>query len=282
VAGAAAGAAVLSDILADQPTDARTLAEIYDLEHDAIVEDLHFYAEMARREGPAILDLGCGSGRLFPAFLDGGATRIAGIDGSPALLERARARIERDPRLRAASEIGALELSLGDVRTARAHDRFDLVVLAGVLSHLDGPTDATRALANARSHLADGGAVVVDLVGPGGLPDRDLPASVDWTLAVNGARLVRTSGLAVSRTADGLRVDYATETERVEPGGTISRLPARFRLWYPSLSGLLSIVEEADLDVDVTFGSYELDALDEQSERCIMVLRRPTTTPRRG
>ena len=42
----------LSDILAGQPGDAELLAEIYDLEHDAIDEDLAFYREMgAARAG---------------------------------------------------------------------------------------------------------------------------------------------------------------------------------------------------------------------------------------
>ncbi|MGH2401253.1 MAG: class I SAM-dependent methyltransferase, partial [Candidatus Limnocylindria bacterium] len=99
----------LSDILAGQPTDAALLAEIYDLEHDEIDEDLGFYREIARRHPGPVIDLGCGSGRLFRPLLAGGATRIVGIDGSPPLLERAAARVEADDRLRAERDAGRIE-----------------------------------------------------------------------------------------------------------------------------------------------------------------------------
>ena len=97
-----------SDIFAGQPSDPDLLAEIYDIEHDQIVEDLAFYREMTRRARGAVLDLGCGSGRLFEAFLRGGAPRVVGVDGSPALLRRARRRIRRSPTLSSASEDGRL------------------------------------------------------------------------------------------------------------------------------------------------------------------------------
>ena len=83
------------DIFAGQPTDADLLAELYDLEHDPVVEDLVFYREQTRRSGPAVLDLGCGSGRLLRSFAAGKGRRIVGVDGSAALLRRAEARGRR-------------------------------------------------------------------------------------------------------------------------------------------------------------------------------------------
>ena len=54
---------------------------------------------MVRRHPGAVMDLGCGSGRLFASFVAGGATRVVGIDGSRALLDRARSRVAGDPGL---------------------------------------------------------------------------------------------------------------------------------------------------------------------------------------
>ena len=271
---ARSGSLGLSDILAGQAVDEAVLAELYDLEHDEIGEDLVFYREWARRMGGATIDLGCGSGRLFDVLLEGGAQRIVGIDGSRALLERARSRIDADQRLRAGRDDGRIELALGDVRTLRRPDRFWLAILAGVLAHLDGPEDALRALDAARRILESDGLLIVDMLGPGSLPPHDLPLSVDWEKADGDRRVVRRSQLTRHEAPEGMRVDYRTLTDLIEADGTIARLPASFRLWYPSPGGLIGLAEEAELVVEAAFGSHDLDPLEEDSERCIIVLRR--------
>ena len=272
----------LNDILGGQPADASLLAEIYDLEHDAIHEDLAFYRQIARRHPGAVIDLGCGSGRLFGPLLAGGATRLVGIDGSPSLLERAEGRIEADGYLRSARSEGRIELVEGDVRRVRRRDRFALAILAGVVAHLDGPEDALRALVCARRLLARDGVLVVDTLGPGGLPAHDLPLSMDWERSEDGRRMVRRSKLERRETPEGLRVSYATLTDVVRADGTISRLPASWRLWYPSPEALVALAAEAELAVESVFGSHDLDPLNEESERCIVVARPTTADPGKG
>jgi hypothetical protein len=171
---------------------------------------------------------------------------------------------------------------LDDVREVARPERYELAVLAGVLSHLDGPDDASRALAAARRLLADDGVLVVDVVGPGGLPTEDLPLSVDWDRIVEGRRVVRRSRIERVAAVDGLRVAYETLTDLEEPDGTMARLPARFGLWYPSPSALLTLAKEANLEIEATYGSHDLDPLDEDSERCIAVMRPATAAPGRG
>jgi len=236
------------------------------------VEDLAFYASWADRYPTAILDLGCGSGRLFGAMLDGGAERIVGVDGSPALLERASARIQADDHLREASKAGRIELSTGDVRTVARRDRFSLVIIAGVLAHLEGPEDALRTMSAAATLLAPDGVLIVDTLGPGALPVDDLPLSLDWERRLGERRIVRRSRLDRREVPEGLRVEYSTLTDLVEANGTITRLPASFRLWYPSVEVTVALAAEADLEVVAAFGSHDLGPLDERSERCIVVM----------
>jgi SAM-dependent methyltransferase len=276
------GAHGLSDILAGQPVDDALLAELYDLEHDEITEDLVFYREWSRRTSGDVIDLGCGSGRLFRPLLEGGAKRLVGVDGSAALLDRARARIEADELLGAVRDQGRIELAAGDVRTVRRGDRFALAVLAGVIAHLSGPEDAVRAMDATRRLLEPHGLLIVDGLGPGALPPHDLPLSVDWERRMGERRVVRRSRLVRHEAPEGLRVDYATLTDLVEADGTIARLPAGFRLWYPSPSTLIGLAEEAGLAVEATFGSHDLDPLDDGSERCIIVLRQATSGPGMG
>ncbi len=273
------GARELSDILAGQAADETLLAELYDLEHDEITEDLVFYREQARRSSGSVIDLGCGSGRLFGALLSGARGRLVGVDGSAALLARADTRITADRRLRSARDAGRLELVHADVRSLRRRDRFRLAVLAGITAHLDGPEDGLRVLDATRALMEADGRVIVDSLGPGALPASDLPLSVDWERDLGDRRVVRRSSLVRRETPEGLRVEYSTLTDLRGADGTISRLPAGFRLWYPSVRALIGLAGEAQLAVDATFGSHDLDPLDERSERCILVLRPSSVEP---
>jgi SAM-dependent methyltransferase len=269
-----------SDNFSEQPSSPDVLAELYDLEHDEVTEDLVFYAELARRTRGAVLDLGCGSGRLFASLLGAGGRRLVGVDGSPALLARARERVARDESLAAASRQGRLELIEADVTSVGAlAGRFGLIVIAGVLPHLDGPAAAAALLGGVRQRLTGGGIAVVDLLGPGSLPQRDLPLSVDWERQLGEDRVVRRSTLLRREEADGLHVAFSTIVDRTHPDGTIARLPAGFRLWYPYPAQLMGLLDEAGLRVESVFGSHDLEPFDDESDRCIVVARRGPSRP---
>jgi SAM-dependent methyltransferase len=262
-----------ADIFAGQPGDADLLAAIYDLEHDAVIEDLGFYRRLVRRSRGTLLDLGCGSGRLFRSYLDGGAKAVLGIDGSPALIRRAEHRIAADGALAAAVEAGRLTVDVGDVRRP-PKGRWRWIMAVGVLPHLEGPESGLQMLSSTAARLERGGRLVLDDIGPGGLPERDLPLSLDWERELEGRRVSRRSQLTRRETPDGLRVDYLTMTDAVRPDGTIARLPARFRLWYPSPSVLEGLLDEAGLAIELTYGSHDLEPFTEESDRRIVVAMR--------
>jgi SAM-dependent methyltransferase len=266
---------VTADIFASQPADEERLAELYDLEHDDVVGDLPFYRELARHaEGP-VLDLGCGSGRLFATLLEAGAPRILGIDGSAALLRRAEMRIAGDELLAEAVRDGRLATMRGDVRaisTLNIRERFDLAIAVGVLPHLNGPEDALRLLGGARSVLARGGRLVIDDLGPAEMPDRDMPLSVDWRRTLGGREVVRRSELVRRETPEGLRVAFSTIADAVQPDGTIARLPASHQLWYPSPEALAALVKQAGMVVELSYGSHDLEPLGRESGRRIIVV----------
>jgi SAM-dependent methyltransferase len=276
---------VSGDIFGSQPGDEDLLAEIYDLEHDDVVEDLPFWREQARLGGGRVLDLGCGSGRLFEALLQGGASRLVGVDGSAALLRRAEARIAREPTLAAAVADGRLTLLRGDVRalaTLNIRERFDLALAVGVVPHLDGPEDALRLLGGVRSLLARGGRLVLDDLGPAEMPVRDLPLSVDWRRELHGREVVRRSELIRRESPEGLRVAFSTIADAVQPDGTIARLPASHKLWYPSPEALAALVMQAGMVVELSYGSHDLEPLGRQSGRRIVVVRyEPAASPSR-
>ncbi|MFL5755693.1 MAG: class I SAM-dependent methyltransferase [Chloroflexota bacterium] len=104
-----------------------------------IVGDVH---------GIRVLDLGCGSGDIGAELLARGAARYVGVDGSPAMVRRARARLD-DER---ASIVHA------DIRSYRGEAAsYDLVVSLRVLHYVD---DLASVLGLARDALVPGGRVV--------------------------------------------------------------------------------------------------------------------------
>jgi SAM-dependent methyltransferase len=266
---------VSADIFGSQPADEDRLAELYDLEHDDQVEDLPFYRELARRTAGPVLDLGCGSGRLFEPLLEGGASRILGLDGSPALVRRAEARIAGDEQLADAARDGRLSVMRGDVRaisTLNIRERFDLAVAVGVLPHLDGPEDALRLLGGTRSVLARGGRLIIDDLGPAEMPIRDMPLSIDWQREIDGRAVVRRSELVRRESPEGLHVAFSTIADAVQPDGTIARLPASHQLWYPSPEALAALVNQAGMVVELSYGSHDLEPLGRESGRRIYVV----------
>jgi SAM-dependent methyltransferase len=262
------------DPFAGQASAADDLAEIYDLEHDAVTEDVAFYRGLTRRVRGAVLDLGCGSGRLFGAYLDGNASRVVGVDASAAMLRRAEQRIQGDPSLAAAAATGRLELVHGDVRSIRRRERFGLIVAAGVVPHLDGPEDLARLLARAGRLLTPRGLLVLDDLGPASLPDQDLPLALDWVVEAEGRTFTRRSQLSRRQAPEGLRVILSTIVDRQDPDGTIARLPASYRLWYPSRDTVTRLVEAAGLAVAATHGSHGPGPFSSDSERLVVLCRR--------
>jgi SAM-dependent methyltransferase len=109
------------------------------------------------RRDARILDIGCASGRLLASLREAGFSNVSGLDPSPACAA------------------AAMRLYGIDVRTmtldgiARSGERFDVVILVGVLEHL---RDLATAFAQLRMLLHPGGLLYVEVP--------DVTAFADW------------------------------------------------------------------------------------------------------
>ncbi|MCC6215679.1 MAG: methyltransferase domain-containing protein [Polyangiaceae bacterium] len=103
--------------------------------------------------GAAILEVGCGAG-FSAEYLRGAYSRFVGIDHSEGLVQHARERH------------GAPGVEFHAVSAARfePHEPFDVVLLVGVLHHLEEPA---RAVAHMATWLRPGGFVVANEPHPG-------------------------------------------------------------------------------------------------------------------
>src|SRR5712692_8742446 len=59
--------------------------------------DVDFYLDLARSAGGAVLELGCGTGRILLPTARAGC-RIAGLDVAEPMLAECRAKLELEPR----------------------------------------------------------------------------------------------------------------------------------------------------------------------------------------
>ncbi|MFW5418049.1 methyltransferase domain-containing protein [Nocardiopsis sp. CNT-189] len=143
-------------------------AELYDTGHsyvaaygDALLELL------AARPGERVLDAGCGTGEHAARLREAGA-EVVGVDASPEMIDRARARFP------------GLDLRVADLRSLGSGGLggFDAVLSNAVLHWIP---EADRAAASLAAVLRPGGRLVAEFGGAGNI------ATIDA-----GARAVRT------------------------------------------------------------------------------------------
>ena len=126
----------------------------YDDDVDAIV---HLALEM---DGP-VLELGCGTGRLLMPLAATGLP-VTGLDISPALLARARAKLATVPK---GDKVACIEADLRDFDLAR-HDFAFAFCTSNTLMHLAQADEQLAALTRAAAHLRPGGLLLIDLFSP--------------------------------------------------------------------------------------------------------------------
>jgi SAM-dependent methyltransferase len=90
---------------------------------------------VARHSSPAVLDLGCGPGRVAEAVIDAGAATYLGVDLAPNMLALARERLDT---------LGSVELLEGDFLELDIRGEFDVVLALGLFDYLEEPARAAE------------------------------------------------------------------------------------------------------------------------------------------
>ena len=137
-------------------------AALYDHLYKRRRDDVRWYAALAKARGGAVLELGCGTGRVSLAIAKAGV-EVVGVDLSRAMLERAEAARARLPaKVRRLATFRA-----GDFRSVRLRRRFPLVIAPfNALQHCYHRSEWEAVLATVRRHLAPRGRFVFDVLLP--------------------------------------------------------------------------------------------------------------------
>jgi len=219
--------------------------------------DVRFWQRVAAEHDGAVLELGCGTGRILaPLARDG--VRVVGIDASEAMLARARRRVIRIPSKRRPA------LLRGDLRALPFQRRsFSAVIAAyGVLQSLTSDRDLDAALAEVARVLPRGGDFSLDLV-------PDLPAWPTYERAVRLTGQLRAAHVTLVETVRqdrrrGLTIFDETFITRTRG----RRRRHAFSLTFRTLpmDRMLAKVDRAGFAVQAVQGDYRGGAWAEGSE----------------
>lgn len=101
------------------------------------------------QKGMTVLDVACGTGVLFPHYLERGVQSVTGIDISPEMIRVAKSKFGNHPEI---------QLLCGDVETAQFETQFDSVMVHNAFPHFPDPK---RLISRLASFTKDGGRLTI-------------------------------------------------------------------------------------------------------------------------
>jgi len=255
-------------------TNFDVFAHFYDADYGDFQDDLLLYHGFAGRTGGPLLELACGSGRLLLPLAQAGY-EITGVDVSSALLAVARYKIA------AAGLQQRITLVQADMRDVRLPRRFRLAFVAiNSFMHLLTTEDQLQALHCWRELLTADGLLILDLFQPSpqGLLEADGHLTLDrqWQDSQTGATVLRQTSRTLNLAEQTLDVTFIYD-EILSDGG-VRRSLAPFQMRYLHRFEAELLLRLAGYELEHVYGTYELDPLESDSERMILVARKGTET----
>lgn len=228
--------------------------------------DSRYYVEQMERAGGPVLEIGVGTGRLLHAALQRGVDAW-GLDLSPAMIARCRARLAPEQRAR---------VGVGDAVTMQLARRFALIVAPfRVLSHVFDADDQLRLLDSVHAHLLPGGRFIFDLY----VPDlrlllEGLPEQCDFEGEhAPGRRLrrrVRAAPADLARQTNAVRMTF----EWQEDDGSEQRADWDFEMRFFFRYEIEHLVARSKLRLEALHGDFEGGPLTAASRELLAVCRR--------
>jgi ubiquinone/menaquinone biosynthesis C-methylase UbiE len=250
-------------------------APFYDWENAQTLgrRDVPFWRRVAGEATGAVLELGCGTGRVSRPLAQAGVD-LVGIDRSAPMLARA---ITKSPIHQTTNSL-RLRLVRGDIRALPFAPHSFSMVLApyGILQSLTRPRDLTATLDSVARVIEPGGTFGIDLV-------PDVPK---WREYANKVQLKGRSGGADLTLVESVRQDRKRrlttfEQRYIERRGGRTRNHC-FELVFRTLSvpQMTRQLEHAGFQVGAVLGDYQERPWDDRADVWIIMARR--RDPRHG
>jgi len=263
----------------NDPDPYQAIATWYDVEHDRVTEDIECYQELimqADLRAPAILEVGCGTGRVLARLAAAGYT-VTGVDPSDAMRQRCARRLAAMPE-RVSRRVRLLAGNAERLPLSE-DDQFDLALFSlNTFAHLLTIPTRRAALAGAAAHLRPGALLLLDLDLFGSRRLAETAGQLwwrgTWPLPENNAVLLSHLMTAAPSPTPGV-LDVTHFYDAHEQGGEVRRSISRMSLALLSKGEIEVALEFAGFSIDEVYGGYDLSPWDEASARAIFVARCP-------
>jgi len=213
------------------------------------LEDLPFWLKLAEFFGDPILELGCGTGRVFIPLVQAGY-RVYGLDNDPDMLAVLRHHLPAELQ-------GEARLVQGDLTAFHLGMPFNLVLLPCNTWSTLHANQRRAALGCIRRHLAPGGVFAASLPNPAllrGLPRRAMP-EVEEVFAhpLDGEPVLVSSAWV----KDAHTLTVAWHYDHLLANGKHERVAAHFRHALDLLEAYLEELTSAGLDEIRVYGDFD-------------------------
>ena len=237
--------------------------------------DVSFYVAEATAAAGAVLEVGCGTGRILLPIARAGAP-IVGIDPSSGMLARCRAKLAAEP----ADVRERVALHQLDIREADLGNTFQLVIAPfRVFQHIVTITEQLRFLEAVRRHLAPGGQFAFDVFNP------SFPrlASVDGSELEDTPEQSLPDGRTMRRSARVTRVRWVEQISEMEliyyvaprQGAVPARYVQAFEMRWYLAAELQHLLARAGFRVREMYGDFARGRLADGSPEIIVIAERP-------
>jgi len=236
--------------------------------------DLPFYVDLAKKIGGPILEMGCGTGRVFLPIARAGV-EIHGLDNAPAMLEILRARIrDESPEVR-----GRITLHEGDMRQFRGQQKYRLVTIPfRPMQHMYTLEDQLATLKTAAFHLDKGGILAFDVFFPkfqlmdAGIGEEML--ELEWPVKSYPGRSVRRYFRKDSVDKINHVFSFTFIFRTYDNETLVNEETEALKLSYYAYPQLKALFELAGLKSVEEYGSFSKTPLNNDAKEMIFLLRR--------
>jgi len=245
------------------------VAEYYDAAYEQVLagaQDIDFYAKLALERPGAVLELGCGTGRVLLELVRRGVAAV-GLDSSRRMLEKLHERAGSQAPPTVCAQMQAFDL---------APRRFQFIYSAfRAFQHLYAVEDQLACLHNVFQHLEPGGRFAFDVFKPrlASMLNPSEPEAGDLRFEVEGKEVIRY--VTLERQLHRQLIEARMRFETHEADGVVhNEVEVIHMRWFTHFE-LLHLVARAGFQPVEIYGDFDGSPVRDDSPELVVVATRP-------